>query len=115
VFTSQWYDKRDFWNEVKMLWRHGKTVLVVVDNCKSPDNISTVFAESYAQLCSSVPFEDEGLSQISDPIQNKLKSSNERFIVTRDDVTKTVHQMKAGKCEGNGLFSSDCILNAPNS
>ena len=105
-------DKRDFWNEVKKLRRHGKTVPVVVDNCNSPDSISSVFAESYAQLYSSVPSEDEEMSQIIDRIQNKLKSSNERFIVTHDDITKAVHQMKAGKREGDGLFSSDCILNA---
>jgi hypothetical protein len=67
------------------------------------------------QLYSSVPSEEEKLSQRSDRIQNKLKSSNERFIVTCDDATKAVHQMKAGKREGDGLFSSDCILNAPDS
>jgi hypothetical protein len=88
---------------------------VVVDNCKSPDSISSVFAELYAQLYSSVPSEDEELSQISDRIQNRPKSSNERFILTRDDVTKAVHQMKASRREGDGLFSSDCILNAPDS
>jgi Reverse transcriptase (RNA-dependent DNA polymerase) len=80
---------------------------VVVGNCKSPDSISSVFAESYAQLYSSVHSEDEELSQLGDRTQNKLKSSNERFIVTRDDVTKAVHQMKAGKRES--------ILNAPDS
>ena len=87
---------------------------MVVDNCNSPDSISSVFAKSYAQLYSSVPSEDEEMSQISDRIQNKLKSSNERFIVTHD-ITKVVHQMKAGKREGDGLFSSDCILNAHDS
>ena len=94
---------------MKKLRRHGKTVPVVVDNCNTPDSISNVFAESYAKLYSSVPSEDEEMNQLNDLIQSKLKSCQERFIVTRDDITKAVQHMKAGKREGGGLFSSDCI------
>ena len=50
-----------------------------------------------------------------DQIQNKLKSCNLCFIVTRDDIMKAVPHMKAGKRERYGLFSSDCIINAPDS
>ena len=48
-------------------------------------------------------------------IESRVKLSHERFIVTRDDVNKAVEQMKAGKREGDGLFSSDCIINASDS
>lgn len=108
-------DKRDFWNEVKKIRRHGKTVPMVVDNCNSPDSISNVFAQSYAKLYSSVPSEDEEIGQVNDQIYSKLKTCKDRFIVTRDDITKAVQRMKAGKREGDSLFSSDCILNAPDS
>ena len=55
------------------------------------------------------------MRQVYDKIQSKLKLFNKRFIVTLDDIKKAVSRMKAGKHEGNGLFSSDCIKNAPES
>jgi hypothetical protein len=106
-------DKRDFWNEVKKIRRHDKTVPTVVDNCNSPERISNVFAESYAKLYSSVPSKDDELGQVNDQIQGKLKSCKDRFTITRDDVIIAVQHMKSGKREGDSLFSSDCIINAP--
>lgn len=108
-------DKRDFWKEVKKIRRHGNTVPAVVDNCNSPERIADIFTESYANLYSSVPSLDDELSQVNDQIQAKLKSCTDRFLVTYVDINKAVQQMKSGKREGDSLFSSDCILNAPDS
>lgn len=58
---------------------------------------------------------DDELCHVNDQIQEKLSSCKDRFLVTRVDIIKAVQQMKPGKREGDSLFSSDCILNAPDS
>ena len=65
---------------------------MVVDNCNSPESISSAFAETYAKLYSSVPSEDEQMNRVNDQNQGKLKSFNEQFIVTPDDIIKAVQQ-----------------------
>jgi hypothetical protein len=48
-------------------------------------------------------------------INNKLNSlsPHDLFVVKWDDVSNAVHRLKHGKHEGNGAFSSDFIIQAP--
>ena len=55
------------------------------------------------------------MTKLRSDIDNQLNSlsPNDLFVVKWDDVSNAVHRLKHGKHEGDGAFSSDFIIQAP--
>ena len=108
-------NSRDFWKEIKKFKRRRRNFPTVVDNLNQPDEIVSVFANSYKSLFSSVTPSTENMTKLRSDIDNQLNSlsPHDLFVVKWDDVSNAVHRLKLGKHEGDGALSSDFIIQAP--
>ena len=105
---------RDYWHEVKKIRRHGRTLPLVVDNCKDPIEIANLFGDSYTKLLSSVPTPQLALESIRHDIDSQLLPQHKpyRFVISSNDVMNAVHKLKHGKRDGDLGLSSDFFIHA---
>lgn len=105
---------RDFWQEIKKIRGHGRSVPNIVDNITNPEDIANVFANVYKSVFSSASTSHDQLNEIRCVIDNMLvKSDLYDQVISCMEVTKAVQMLKSGKWNDDHSISTDFFINAP--
>ena len=113
---------RDAWRQVRKVSARKCTIPASVDGVEGEREIGEVFARKMSGVFNSVSYDDDEMSELQHDIErdvvNKCSGSNACYHthgMTYDDVKNALKNLKAGKRDGTSDFSSDYLLNGPES
>jgi len=103
---------RNFWAEIKRIRSHAAVISRSVDSLSDTASISTLFANKYRELYTSVPYDNDEMQRIWTDVNNDLRDSCKVEYIFPSDVRSAVSHLKAHKSDGCTSMTSDNIINA---
>ncbi len=77
-------------------------------------NIAELFHNKYEHLFNLVPSDESKINNIKDFIEeNVIQCNHSDFIVTEEEISKAIHELKNGKSDGDKGLISDHVKLAP--
>ena len=112
--TAEMNDDCNFWSEIKRIRAKKPARCKTVDGFSNDDDIAQLFASSYKDLYTSVPYnESEMLKLIEANDVNVMQNGfTGDCIITASDVKKAVSKLKSHKSDGSFELNTDHFLNA---
>ncbi len=90
---------RHFWQEVKKM-RDCKIKPPNIDGKYSNKDIAELFRKKYERLFKLVPSDESKINNIKDFIEeNVIKCNHNDFIVTEEEISDAIHELKNGKSD----------------
>ena len=105
---------RNIFKEVKQHRGQTKMCSSTIDGTVGSENIAEHFANIYSELYSKVELDDD-FDKLSDDIKAKITDTSDISRVNESVVREALKKMKAGKSDTLYDFSSDCLINGPDS
>jgi hypothetical protein len=110
-------DTRDFWSETKRICSNNYCTSRIIDGETDSVSIAKLFANSYRELYSSVPYDSDEMMLINDDVVKNIivkNSVGDECSLDFYDVKCAVSCLKPHKNDGGTGLNSDHIINAGN-
>jgi hypothetical protein len=109
-------DTRDFWSEIKRIRSNKSGTSRIVDGQTDSDSIAKLFANSYRELYTSVPYDRDEMMSIKNEVEDMIVKNSEGNECSFDfyDVKRAVSCLKSHKNDGSTGLNSDHIKHAGN-
>lgn len=118
LLQSMCSSDRDFFNEIKRIRGHAKTVSSTIDGLHDNEQIADKFSSKYQKLYNSNPSDTNELNHMMDSLNQLLQDSDsyKHCIINIDHIHKALKRLKSDKQDGvYNEIASEHILNATES
>ena len=108
---------RDFWFEVRKIRNAGGNRPSNIDGVSEPSEIGELFANKYAKLYNSVPYDVKEMDMLKTDLEEAILSgeSCQESVISVDKMKSGIIKLKKGEHDGDLGYYADHIINGNNS